>query len=212
MYFLGHGAYDFWAAEQVLKGSDVPLLVNADKLSIVTALNCLNGYFVDPRVRALSELMTLSNTGGAIGYLSSSGLNQLGALELFGENFYRNVTSEQPASLGAAIAKERAKLAELSDLGPVIDTLHYFGDPDLWIPGISPVPTAPEEDTSLVDLSLTGNGPDKLSFTEESPAAEAQTSPLACQSNGKFNPLYLLLLIPLARRRWTARTKPVKLS
>ncbi|HLG19108.1 MAG TPA: C25 family cysteine peptidase, partial [Bdellovibrionota bacterium] len=201
--FLGHGYYDGWGSgyyadwgnvTPVLTGADVPLLTNIDRLPIVTALNCLNGYYIDSRVSALSETMLRSGAGGAVAYLSSSGLNTAESLTLFGENFYRNVTTESPVSLGHAFSKEKARLgSQVEDAEQLIDTLHLFGDPDLKIPGISPVST--QLPSSVVDLDTTGSGPTEMALGSTSPTSSEP--PKTSEGCGRTSASSTLLLVSI---------------
>ncbi|HLG20033.1 MAG TPA: C25 family cysteine peptidase [Bdellovibrionota bacterium] len=200
MNFFGHGAYAFWGRNQALTIDDLPALTNANQLTTITALNCLNGYFIDPRATALSEAMLLKPEGGAVAYLSSSGLNEVGPLKLFGENFYRIATNENPASLGWAMAKDAEQLVGVDHTPQLLSTMHLFGDPDLRLPGISP---AISSNPSTVDLSTTGEGPTSAALGTSPTSAEEATPTVGCKST-QATPVDLLFAFTAAlllRRR-----------
>jgi hypothetical protein len=134
--------------------------------------------------------MVLKSDGGAIAYLSSSTLNDVSPLKLFGQNFYQIVTHDQPASLGLAMAKDKEQLVGVERTELLLASMHLFGDPDLKLPGISPTVTT---NSSTVDLSTTGEGPQTVNFGDTPTSTENLKATGGCRTTN--DPSLLLFLI-----------------
>lgn len=63
--YSGHGSAGVWATTSFFANSTVPQLTNANNMSIVAALTCLNGYFIRPDADSLAEVLIKAPNGGA---------------------------------------------------------------------------------------------------------------------------------------------------
>ncbi|MCP4627730.1 MAG: hypothetical protein GY850_30060, partial [bacterium] len=75
MNYIGHGAPDRFSQEGILLTNDVPLLVNDNRLPVVTAMTCVVGRFAIPGYDSLSETLLLHKEGGAIAVWAPTGLS-----------------------------------------------------------------------------------------------------------------------------------------
>jgi hypothetical protein len=117
--YAGHGATGTWQAEPgkfFFEMVDVPLLTNADKLTIFTMLTCLNGYFVQPVHSSLSERLLNSQTGGAVAAWSSSGKTTSDFQLEMGKRFYGQLGDGQITRLGDLIKDAKAVLVAGTDV------------------------------------------------------------------------------------------------
>ncbi len=129
--YMGHGAIDLWAQEEILRNEDIAALDQGNRLPFVVVWACLNGYFHHPQQTSLGETLILTPNKGAVAVLAPTGetyaLDQrLLAQALFGRHLFTQPT------LGEAL------LASYRQLDPTQpgqrDVLHTFallGDPAL---------------------------------------------------------------------------------
>ncbi|MFC1572215.1 C25 family cysteine peptidase [Candidatus Eisenbacteria bacterium] len=131
--FVGHGSVDQWAEEQVVESADISTLSNKDRLPLILAFTCLNGYFhhaVDDF--CLAEEFHRAPDGGALACWAHSGLNYTTPSQTIGDNLYEALVTDGNHILGSAVCQ--AKMAYLGtspyfwDQAPM---LILFGDPAL---------------------------------------------------------------------------------
>ncbi len=82
---------------------DVPGLKNGSRLPLVTAMNCLNGFFHHVATPSLAEVLVLEPTGGAIAYWGPTGVSTNLRQKLLAESFYRHLFSPGGRTVGEAI-------------------------------------------------------------------------------------------------------------
>lgn len=142
--YMGHGAVDIWAQEEVLTNDDIANLRQDGRLPFVVVWACLSGYFIHPEQRSLGEVLLLTPARGAVAALVPSGETyptdqHTLAKALFG----------QPLKTEATIGE--ALLAAMRDLDPtqpgerdIINTFVLLGDPALRLV----LPSPPNHPTS----------------------------------------------------------------
>ncbi|HEX7831180.1 MAG TPA: C25 family cysteine peptidase [Thermoanaerobaculia bacterium] len=72
--YVGHGSVELWAAG--FDGNSAAALRNGNKLPVVAAMTCLNGYFHDLYTTSLAESLMLNPHGGAVAVWASSTLTE----------------------------------------------------------------------------------------------------------------------------------------
>lgn len=208
--YVGHGSIQLWASELLFQNSSVATLNNTN-LPVVVAMNCLNNYFFFPGFTSLSETMLEAETGGAIGYWSSTGLSTPQWQELLNVGFYDALfgnthalaaTAGSPITLGSAVHTATLTLTGHPEANDVLQTFAILGDPalELKIPVQAITPTDPGGGTS-------GGG--------SSAGADSSSSAAGCSNlNGADDfgdaALLVILFMPLAMLaalRW--RTKKI---
>jgi len=127
--YSGHGNVDVWTGAPIFSSSNALALTNGNRLPLVIVMDCLNGYFVAPRIDCLSESLMKATGGGSVAGFSSSGLTiPIGQHEM-GQKLFQLLYSGPPMALGDAT--RQAKLAT-TDLD-VRRTWILFGDPTMKI-------------------------------------------------------------------------------
>lgn len=137
--YMGHGSVNWWAHEGLWNTSYTPRLTNADRLTVVITLNCLDGYFVhgNSNQQSVAEEMLRHPGGGSVAAWSPAGLGttyienllNLGLLEAFFDLDIRRI--------GPATVHAKAYLYDIigSDSSPyettLLHTMTVFGDPAL---------------------------------------------------------------------------------
>lgn len=129
--YMGHGAIDIWAQEELLRNEDIAGLRQQGRLPLVVVWACLSGYFHHPSTPSLGETLLLTPEKGAVAALVPTGQTfphdqRLLADALFGRHLFTADT------LGEAL------LASFRSLDPAVagqrDIIHTFvllGDPAL---------------------------------------------------------------------------------
>ena len=77
--YVGHGGVTVLAAESLLTVADAGLLLNGDRLPIVSALTCIAGRSDIPNLESLAESLVVATEGGAIAVWAPTGVSLSGA-------------------------------------------------------------------------------------------------------------------------------------
>ncbi|HEX7705984.1 MAG TPA: SdrD B-like domain-containing protein [Thermoanaerobaculia bacterium] len=126
--YIGHGSVEIWSNSQ-FNSAAARLLTNAERLSFVVAMNCLNGYFHDLYTESLAEALIKNPNGGAIGVWASSALTTPTQQLIVNLAFNRHVFG--PASITVGDAILQAKRATIDR--DVRKTWILFGDPTMTL-------------------------------------------------------------------------------
>ncbi len=70
--FVGHGAWWTWGHEWYFRDTDVPYLVNGDKLPFVITASCGVSRFDNPYYKCINSLVVTKSNGGAIASFGST--------------------------------------------------------------------------------------------------------------------------------------------
>ena len=114
--YSGHGAPTFWASSDFFSSSVAMNLTNGDDLSVFTMLTCLNGYFIDPTIPSLSEILLKAPNGGGIAAWSSSGLTTPQYQEIMARRFYGQLGSGPLTRLGDLINDSKTVISAGRDV------------------------------------------------------------------------------------------------
>ena len=126
--YAGHGAADQWRGG-LLTSADAAALANKQSLSLFVSMTCLNGFFQDPAIESLAEVLVKSK-GGAIAAWASSGMTEpRGQAEIdqqiFKLMFESMSIKGQPRTIGEATSRAKTGVTD----GDVRRTWILFGDP-----------------------------------------------------------------------------------
>ena len=122
--YTGHGSVDLWRGN-LLTAEDVLGLTNEQNLPLFITMTCLNGYYIDPSLNSLAEVLLRADHGGAVAVWASSGMTLPNGQALMNQEMYRNIFSGQSITLGEATARAKAAVSDLD----VRRTWILFGDP-----------------------------------------------------------------------------------
>jgi len=138
--YAGHGSvtsWGWWAGGSIFDLSpDVMSLNNTHKLPVVTAADCLNGYFVGTAASMAEGFQRLQDKGAVAVWASTSLGYPSGHQALLG-SFYEAIFQDDMYALGAATTAAKFQSSSWDDL---VKTFVLFGDPATPL-GI-PTPTA----------------------------------------------------------------------
>ncbi len=125
--YLGHGSSAAWGSGQMLTTDDAKSLTNGDRLPIVAAMTCLNGFFHGPDPESLAEALVRAPHGGVIAVWASSGLTDGHAQIAMNQRFMHELYHEQVGTLGELLLAAKAASTDRD----VLRTWLLFGDPTL---------------------------------------------------------------------------------
>jgi hypothetical protein len=129
--YSGHGNINAWAGS-ILTSSDALALTNGtDKLSFVVVMDCLNGYFIEPRPlgEGLAESLLKAQNGGAVAAFASSGETLPDGQHQMSQLLYQLLYSGPVIPLGDAIKQAKSATSDMD----VRRTWIFFGDPTMKI-------------------------------------------------------------------------------
>jgi hypothetical protein len=125
--YLGHGSVQQWAGA-MLTVDDVRWL-SSNRLTVVLAMTCLDGYFADPSLDSLGEALLYAN-GGAAAVWASTGLTEMEPQAAMNLEAVEQLFQTSPAPrLGDAL---RAALSTTDD-PDVRATWVLLGDPSMRV-------------------------------------------------------------------------------
>jgi hypothetical protein len=131
MSYLGHGAINLWAAENLFNNARVETLSPQSQQPVVLTMNCLNGYFHFPYFDSLAEALVKRQDKGAIAAFSPSGLSLNGPAHRYHQALLRELVSGRHSRLGDAVVAAQEAYAETGAFPELLSIYHLFGDPAL---------------------------------------------------------------------------------
>jgi hypothetical protein len=132
MTYLGHAGTTQLAHEGILKNTDVPYLVNAERLPFALLMACHLGNFALPGYPSLAEDLVLHEAGGAAAVWSPVGISYNPHRVVVAEAFLRVFFEQRVEILGDAVLETLASAASTAaGKREIMDTQVLLGDPAL---------------------------------------------------------------------------------
>ena len=113
----------------MLLPGDVALLTNADDLSFVLTMTCLNGYFSHPFYYCLAEELASAQTGGGIGCFSPSGLSYTWEQDLLAPEIFSMIFDQGEDRLGVIVTEAKLAAHALGGTDVMVSMFTLLGDP-----------------------------------------------------------------------------------
>ena len=111
------------------KGSDIPQLSNADRLTLVFTASCSIGFFDDPQREGMAEELVRYAGGGAIASVAATRLVYSSENSEFNRMTYETLFGDDPLTICQAVyAAKLARQPERNDRAYI-----FFGDPLLHL-------------------------------------------------------------------------------
>jgi hypothetical protein len=127
--YSGHGNVNTWTGANIFTTPDAANATNGNKLPLVLVMNCLNGYFQDPRLEGIAEGFIKAPAGGAVAVFASSGETIPDGQHEMGNLLYQLLYGSQSIALGDAIKTAKGATFDID----VRRTWIFFGDPSMKI-------------------------------------------------------------------------------
>jgi hypothetical protein len=122
--YIGHGSQEGWRGE-IFTSDDASALINGLRLPFVVSMTCLNGFFQDPSMDSLAEVLLKARQGGAVAVWTSSGLTEPDGQAVMNKELVRLLFNGESLTIGEAV--QRAKAATIDS--NVRRSWILFGDP-----------------------------------------------------------------------------------
>jgi hypothetical protein len=126
--YAGHGSFQYWRGG-LLTDAVAHALTNSERLPVVAAMTCLNGYFQDPARESLAEALLQADAGGATAVWASSGMTdaagQARMLKTWTRLLFANGSAQGGLTLGEAAVQAKASTVDKD----IKRTWILFGDP-----------------------------------------------------------------------------------
>ena len=174
--YVGHGARNYWASEQLLKATDANALTNVGRLPFFVPMACLDGYYIYPStstsdLSSTAEALVRAPGKGAIATWSSTGMGTATAHDYLNKGLFEAIFTHDVIQLGPATLQGKLYLySHTSWYNDQIDTYLLFGDPALRLNvlptdvGLTQAIAAPDVLTPGSNITYT------LMFTNTGPA------------------------------------------
>jgi hypothetical protein len=131
--YLGHGSLTNWAGEFLLESSDVAVLDNADSLTFVMALDCLNGFFgqsmPDGSQYSIGQEFVLAEDKGAIAHVAPSGLSYTWEHEILANKVFEAIFEQGKNIVGHITTQSKIEAYAGGVSEDTVTMLTLFGDP-----------------------------------------------------------------------------------
>jgi len=127
--YNGHGDITDWAGEQVFNASYIPLLNNANNLTSMLMLNCMNAFFAMAGEYCLAEAVVQAQGKGAIAAFGSSGLGYEWENDLLGEQFFSLFFAGNNATIGDVCTQAKVAAYKEGASADLLRTFTLIGDP-----------------------------------------------------------------------------------
>lgn len=132
--YIGHAWIHRWGAENIWitwPSSDANSLTNGNRLPVVLAMTCMDGYFLDPNYNSVAEDFIRAANKGAVASWSATGLGVAHGHDFLEKGFFNAVVNSGIRQLGPATLAGKTNLWANSggSFHDLIDTYMLFGDP-----------------------------------------------------------------------------------
>lgn len=129
--FFGHASYYQWMHENVLNVPGVNSLTNVGKLPVVSSMDCLDSYFIDPKntMMSISEAFVRNPNGGAVAVYGATGESIASGHEALDRGFLRALYHNGVKTLGEAVIASKLTLWGMGNYFELLDTYMLTGDP-----------------------------------------------------------------------------------
>ncbi len=134
--YIGHAGYSLWADEGLFTTTDIANLQPQDKLPVILAMTCLEGYFISPYLyasgwEAMGEVITRTEGKGAVASWSPTGWGSVYGHDALDRGFFKAVYQDGANVLSSAINSGILNLWATGNNLDLLDTFLLFGDPAL---------------------------------------------------------------------------------
>ena len=154
--YIGHGALQRWAHEQIFTNANINTLANVNRYPIVFSLTCWDGYWEWPNTQSLMEEMLRAPQKGTVSTFSPSGLGVASGHDALADGFYSAIFQDGIWELGAASTAAKLNLFMTGNNLDLVNNYLILGDPALLIQspyGVS-LPSQEQEKSGTVGTTV----------------------------------------------------------
>ncbi len=129
--YMGHGAVNIWAQEEIFNNQDITELEQQGRLPFVVVWACLSGFFHHPQTESLGETLLLAANKGAVAALVPTGQTFATDQQVMAEALFDRHLFTTPTVGDALLASFRELNPERPGQRDIINTFVLLGDPAL---------------------------------------------------------------------------------
>ena len=136
-YYVGHGAEDNLADEQVFRTSDIANLGNGARRPLFVAFSCDVGVYDSPSRLSMAEEFVSASAGGAIGAICASQVSWISENNAITDAFFRSLFPLRQVVLDRSVGESlRLGKAQMGVITTRANSQRYnlMGDPALRLP------------------------------------------------------------------------------
>ena len=136
--YVGHGAKQYWAEEQIFNQDALFQLHNANRLPIMLAMTCLEGFFHEAEANsdAFGEMIVRLPQNGAVASWSPTGFGLASGHDYLETGFFLGLFHQGLTTMGEATTFGKMHMmahAPANKYDDLLDTFVLFGDPALTV-------------------------------------------------------------------------------
>ena len=129
--YTGHGGKTSFADGAAFTADDARLLQNDHRLPIFTAFSCQNGAFTDSHQNSVAEQLLLTETGGVVAAIGTSGHMETNRTLSLTSTFYNQLLHGNATTLGKVLSNTKTAVSTDAELETAVHTYNLLGDPAL---------------------------------------------------------------------------------
>jgi len=137
-YYVGHGAEDNLADEQIFQSRDIPNLTNGMKRAVFMAFSCDVGVYDSPSRRSMAEQFIQYETGGGVGSLCASQVSFISynnaLTDAFFTHLYPGRHVDPTRSVSESLRLAKSDMTVSSSYRKNSQRYNLFGDPGMRLP------------------------------------------------------------------------------
>ncbi len=150
-YYVGHGAEDNLADEQIFQSRDIPNLTNGMKRPVFMAFSCDVGVYDSPTRRSMAEEFIQYKAGGGIGSICASQLSYISLnnalTNAFFSHLYPGQHVDRTVSVAEALRLAKSDMTLTARYRTNSQRYNLLGDPGMRLPN-------PVDDLAFAAASL----------------------------------------------------------
>lgn len=125
--WVGHGTFERWTGDGILRAADAASLANSGKPAFVVTMTCMNGYYHSNTGDSLAEALMKVENGGAVAVWASSGMTLPTGQGEINRKLYEQLFAGTNVTLGEAVRRAKAATSDPDTRRTWI----LFGDPTM---------------------------------------------------------------------------------
>jgi len=129
--YTGYGDEESFADGMAFTADDARMLQNEHRLPIFIAFSCQNGDFTDPDQESIAEELLLTEDGGIVAAVGTSGRMDTHDSLSLSNIFYLQLLRGHATTLGEVLANTKTAVGHDEDLETAVQTYNLLGDPAL---------------------------------------------------------------------------------
>lgn len=135
--YFGHGSIDRWGQQPILSSRQIQEMEASFNPAFIFSFSCLNGYFIHPETKSLTETLLFHPNSATVAVLASTSLTLHESQIQFSNQIISELQLGGKVNIGDLVTSAMREIDSESQLNrDVINTFILFGDPATSFPSI----------------------------------------------------------------------------